>query len=248
MDSADEQNARNYDAHAREWEAASATNVGHVYLEKPAMMAELDDLSGRNVLCIGVGSGEELGEILSKNPAHVVGIDTSTELLKLAEAKFPSVELHQMDMEDLAFPTGSFDFIYSSLALHYTKDWDQLLDTINRAMKPGATLLFSTPNPDYWAKKPATGHSVTNERGVVLSEHTAVLPGGVEITYYNHPNVDSIRDAVEHAGFKIEKSFTPIVIDMTDSVPEDVQKSYEGLRTKNAETPLFLVVKAKKQG
>lgn len=32
-----------------------------------------------------------------------------------------------MDMESLDFPTNSFGYIYSSLALHYKKDWQENL-------------------------------------------------------------------------------------------------------------------------
>jgi hypothetical protein len=68
-DSVFDRNAKAFDAHAQSWQSAMNTNVGHKYLEKPAMERELPDtLSGKRVLCIGVGSGEELKEILKLNP------------------------------------------------------------------------------------------------------------------------------------------------------------------------------------
>lgn len=54
-------------------------------------------------------------------------------------------------MNNLTFDSESFDFVYSSLALHYSDDWDNLLIGINRVLKPRGTLLFSTHNPEYWS-------------------------------------------------------------------------------------------------
>lgn len=244
-----EKNAREYDIHAKEWQAIISTHAGHKYLEKPAMEKELPiTLEDKNVLCIGVGSGEELESILKLNPAQVIGIDISTELLRLAEFEFATVQFHKMDMMDLKFPDSTFDFIYSSLTLHYAKDWDTLCREIYRVLKPGGELLFSAHHPDFWSKKPSTGNCYINTRGITLTEHTYTLPGGVKIIYYNHPNLDSIYEAIIYVGFLIEKSFTPSVIDIPKSSlsAEDLE-SYERMKTKNAESPLFFIVKAIKE-
>jgi len=132
-----------------------------------------------------------------------------------------------------------FDFVYSSLAFHYANDWDTLLSGVNRVLKPDGELLFSTHNPKYWKLKPKTGLSYTNERGVTLLQHTAVLPGDVEIVYYNHPSAESIKDSLIHNGFEIEVFEYPKVVNI-DEDNEDLMK----LKIKNEKTPLFIVVKA----
>lgn len=221
------------------------TNVGHKYLEKPAMDGELpESFSGKAVLSIGVGSGDELKEILKRNPARVVGIDISDELMKIAARKYPSVEFKEMDMSDMDFPDATFDFVYSSLAFHYAPDWDILLTEVGRVLKQGGTLLFSTHNPEYWGTKPSTGKH-TNPRGITLTEHTAVLPGEIEIIYFNHPSHASIKEALEYAGFDVQSLFAPSIV---EAQPEGEEKEwYEELKQKNAKDPLFLVVKALKK-
>lgn len=248
-DAVKEKNTGEYDAHARSWQAAMSTNVGHKYLEKPAIEKELPGtFEGKAVLCIGVGSGDELQEILARNPARVTGIDLSAELLNIARSGFPGVELQQMDMTAMDFPDASFDFVYSSLTLHYAKDWDVLCTEIYRVLKKGGELLFSTHHPDYWSRKTATGNTYTNQRGIILTEHTALLPGDVTIIYYNHPGINSILDAMEHAGFEIETSFAPTVIDVAaDTLAEQEAASFRELKTINAELPLFFIVKAIKR-
>ncbi len=226
-----------------------STNMGHKYLEKPAMEKELPDtFEGKTVLCIGVGSGDELQEILKRNPICVVGIDISTGLLNIAKSRFPNVEFHKMDMTAMDFPDSTFDFVYSSLTLHYAKDWDVLCSEIYRVLKKDGELLFSTHHPDYWSRKTPTGNTYTNQRGVILTEHTALLPGSVSIIYYNHPNTASICDALKSAGFEIEKSFAPTVIDVaTDSLPEQDVAGFQKIKAENADVPLFFIVKALKK-
>lgn len=248
-DSVINKNEQEYDTHARSWQSSMSTNVGHKYLEKPAMEKELPaTFEGKNVFCVGVGSGDELNEILKRNPAHVIGIDISNELLSIARSRFPMVEFRKMDMTEIDFPDSIFDYVYSSLTFHYAKDWDTLCAEIYRVMKKGGELLFSTHHPDYWSHKTPIGNSYTNTRGITLTEHTALLPGGVNIIYYNHPNTDSIYEALVYAGFEIEKSFSPSVAEAeTSSLPTQDIEGYTKIKTKNAESPLFYIVKAIKR-
>ncbi len=279
MDNATRQNQKAYDEGAAGWNEAMQTNMGHLYLEKPAMERGLpDDLTGKKVLCIGAGSGEELGSILTRNPINVVATDISVKLLGMAHERYPEVKCYAIDMmalgqcgtsydhhpceskysemnhkpmdsrlqmgDEATISGNSFDFIYSSLAFHYANDWDHLLVGIRHVLKPGGTLLFSTHHPGYWAKHP-TGASHTNPRGVKLTEHSATLPGGVGITYYNHPNTESIREVLTHTGFTVEHAYAPNVVPIPlDTLTLPDRKKYKNLVKTNAETPLFWVVRA----
>lgn len=241
-------NEKAYNAKALNWHVAMGTNFGHMYLEKPAMISQLPDtLLGKTVLCVGVGSGEELAEILKRDPKKVVAIDISKNLLAIARSLFPEVELHKMDMMNLKFPDSTFDLVYSSLAFHYSKDWDVLLAGLHKVLIKGGTLLFSTHNPDYWGTKPFTGKPYINGRGIKVTEHQATLSGGVNVTYYNIGSKTMIDDALIHAGFRLRKTFDPIMqnIDLNRFNKLDIS-DYEYLKTINAESPLFYVVSSVK--
>ena len=243
-------NARAYDERAHEWAAAIDDDAGHRYLEKPAMEAELaSDLSGASVLCIGVGSGHELPDLLRREPARIVAIDVSSGLLRIAASRYPAVRFLQMDMSALAFADRSFDLVYSSLAFHYANDWDRLLADVHRVLRPAGTLLFSTHHPGYWARKPRTGNVHTNSRGVVLREHVATLPAAnVEIVYYNHPDERSIAHSLRHAGFDVQACLAPGVVDLSAAeyaaLDPSARDRYDGIKRKNQPLPLFLVVRA----
>ena len=86
------------------------------------MYEKLPYLKGKSVLCVGSGTGEECEHIASSDAKRVIGIDISEGLIRCAKKSYPHLEFHAMDMEKLDFPAGCFDFVYSSLAMHYLRN------------------------------------------------------------------------------------------------------------------------------
>jgi SAM-dependent methyltransferase len=144
---------KSYNEKAIEWaeRMRSGSNHAHSYLEKPAMYAKLPRLKGKAVLCLGCGSGEECEHLLKCGAKKVVGIDTSKKLIAIAKESYPDIEFRVEDMRKMKFPHASFDFVYSSLAMHYLSDWQSTLKKIHRSLKPRGTFLFSTHHPAYWS-------------------------------------------------------------------------------------------------
>ena len=122
-------------------------SIYHAYYEKPAMYSLVPDLAEKIVLSLGSGSGEDSSHLKSLGAKRSVGIDIAEELVKIAQASHPKCEFHVMDMEKLDFPDESFDFVYSSLALHYIENWTQVFDEVWRILKPGSYFLFSCIHP-----------------------------------------------------------------------------------------------------
>ena len=54
-------------------------------------------------------------------------------------------------MEDVRFPDGSFDAVLSSLALHYVKDYAELVSRVYRWLTPGGAFVFSAEHPTFTA-------------------------------------------------------------------------------------------------
>jgi ubiquinone/menaquinone biosynthesis C-methylase UbiE len=248
MNNNTQNNAAAYDAQATNWKDVMDVNVGHKYLEKPAMYSQLPQtLENKRVLSVGVGSGEELTEIKNRNPIAVTAIDISEKLMAIAKTQHPDVAFEKMDMSHMTFADRSFDLIYSSLTFHYAPDWDVLLSEMYRVLIPGGTLLFSTHNPPYWDLKQKTGNVYTNARGVSMNEHRKVINDVVDITYYNHLSVEALRETVEHAGFTIEAMITPTVQPICENPAVEEQREYEDLVIKNERIPLFVIVRAAKK-
>lgn len=148
-----------YSKYAKKWASnmRSGKNLAHEYLEKPAMYRLLPSLKGKSILCVGCGSGEEC-DILKKSGAiKVVGTDISKGLIAEAKIGFPKLEFHVMDMEKLKFPSQSVDIVYSSLTMHYVKEWLPILKNIKSILKPGGVFLFSTHHPVKWGGETVRG-------------------------------------------------------------------------------------------
>lgn len=150
----DKRTVKWYNVHAAEYTQHVRDpneSVYHSLYEKPAMYSLLPDLKGKSVLSIGCGSGEDCHYLAGCGVSKVAGIDISTNLVDIARQSYPECQFDVMDMESLAFDDDSFDFVYSSLAIHYLEDWTKAFCEVYRVLKPGSLFLFSCGHPVYSA-------------------------------------------------------------------------------------------------
>lgn len=181
-----------YSAYAQKWaeHMRSGHNLAHEYLEKPAMYGKLPNLQGRDVLCIGCGTGEECDYIHSLGVRRVSGIDLSPGLIEYAHKSYPTLDFKVMDMENLDFPDESFDFIYSSLVMHYVESLKPTLEHVYRTLKKGGTFLFSTHHPaTFGAGRSRNEH----ERHSLLGYKKYYDTGGCEV-FGDYLNTRRIND------------------------------------------------------
>ncbi|HEC64392.1 MAG TPA: class I SAM-dependent methyltransferase [bacterium] len=138
---------KSYNENADRWRKQQEEGlIYHKYIEKPAMYSMLPNLKGSKILSIGVGTGEEVSELISRG-AKVTAIDLSKSMLAIAKRENSEAEFHLMDMTKLKFDAESFDFVYSSLAIHYVEDWSVVYKEVKRVLKKGGEFLFSTTHP-----------------------------------------------------------------------------------------------------
>lgn len=117
------------------------------------MYGKLPSIIGKSVLCLGCATGEEAEFIHKLGAEKVVGIDISSGLVEIAKKAYPHLEFHVMDIEKLDFQDESFDFVFSSLTLHYLQSWTTSLRLIHKVMKMNATFLFSMTHPFFSATR-----------------------------------------------------------------------------------------------
>jgi len=135
-----------YSEFAEQYEQYGPKSFYHKYIEKPAMYSALPEVRNKKVLCVGVGSGDE-AHFLTTKGAKVIGIDASKGMVDLAKKKYPGLKFLIQDMDEINFPDNTFDFIYSSLALHYSKDIGKLFLKLSRTLKKDGVIQFSTTHP-----------------------------------------------------------------------------------------------------
>ena len=103
-------------------------------------------LPGPRVLEVGVGTGLALP--LYRPDLDVVGIDLSREMLlhaqqKVAQQKLAQVHgLLEMDAENMAFASGSFDIAVAMFTASVVPDAKKLFAEMSRVVRPGGHLMF----------------------------------------------------------------------------------------------------------
>ncbi|MBA8880770.1 class I SAM-dependent methyltransferase [Phyllobacterium myrsinacearum] len=100
------------------------------------------------VLDIGCGAGQSTREAArAAVEGHVIGVDTSSEMLEVArqrsrEAGLQNVAFEQGDAQNHAFPTASFDICISRFGVMFFADPAAAFANVARAMRPDARLAW----------------------------------------------------------------------------------------------------------
>ncbi len=115
----------------------------------------VEDLRGKRLLEVGSGFGVFLAvarrdygiESFGVEPASV-GFDSSREIARevLGQYAIDSSILIDAKGEDLPFPDGHFDLIFSSNVLEHTEDPQLVIEEALRVLKPGGRMQFVFPN------------------------------------------------------------------------------------------------------
>jgi len=132
----------------------SKTHYGHARMLDWALR-QFPDLSGANVLDIGVGEGQS-SVLLARAGARVTGIDVSGEALtratELAKRSGVHAEFIRMPGEDLRFPDKTFDAILCMSVYHHM-DLERATREFVRVLRPGGRVVMVEPlatNPPAW--------------------------------------------------------------------------------------------------
>ncbi|MEE1012188.1 MAG: class I SAM-dependent methyltransferase [Acutalibacteraceae bacterium] len=217
-------------------------------IEQPAMRKLLPDLNSKSVLDLGCGYGHNCIDFVSRGADRVVGIDISEKMLAVAkeESANDKIEYRNMSMTDISLLSETFDFIYSSLAFHYVKDFDAFAKDMYSILNSGGQLLFSQEHPIITSTVDGAGHFNKNENGEKVSYTFSNYnqPGERKIHWYvdgvikYHRTFSNIINALAKAGFLIEEICEPVPEDwVIEKVPEWVKEYIK---------PNFLIVKARK--
>ena len=101
------------------------------------------------ILDVGCGLGVYSNTIAMKTGAKCIGIDLNVENLRKANLISNALKLnskfHFMNATKIQFPSESFDKVLCIEVLEHIKDDNQVLAEIARVLKPGGTLVLSTP-------------------------------------------------------------------------------------------------------
>lgn len=175
-------------------------------------------LRNKKILVIGTGPGREV-IALSALGANVTGFDATKEYVDITAKKVETasnllginlpVSLFQSPAESFPYEPGISDGAISLFGvLNHVEDWEETIDQISRALKPGGKFVFSMYGTNdalvflEMKKNPLLKPSVIQRRvagGLLLGEDSGkVLPA-------KFPTPGAIRKAIVYSGFSLEQ-------------------------------------------
>lgn len=138
-----EQAAQSYDA-----AAVLQQEVAQRLLERLDLMK----LEPARILDLGCGTGHCIPELMSRyKSADIVALDIARPMLEQARRRGRWLRRPRCvcaDAERLPFEGGSFDLVFSNLMLQWCIDIDAAFAELQRVLRPGGLLLFTSFGPD----------------------------------------------------------------------------------------------------
>jgi SAM-dependent methyltransferase len=117
-------------------------------------VAERLELDGARVLDCGSGTGYSLAFLAGARPgARYLGIDLEPAAVRYARRRYPALTLAAMDGLRLGLRSAAVDVVLSFEVLEHLEPGQQVayLQEAARVLRPGGTLVLSTPNRDVFS-------------------------------------------------------------------------------------------------
>jgi ArsR family transcriptional regulator len=135
---------RYFSSHADTWDSIRSLHVAESEVEEAIGRALGDQPLGR-LVDIGTGTGRMI-ELFGRSALQSVGIDRSSEMLRLARVKLEAAgipsSLRQGDMYALPLDDCSADTVIIHQVLHYAHSPAAAIDEASRVLAPGGRLLI----------------------------------------------------------------------------------------------------------
>jgi len=134
---------RYFASHADVWDQIRSLHVAESEVERAIGIALGGDALGR-LVDVGTGTGRMI-ELFAPRATHAIGIDRSSDMLRLARAKLEAAgiqsSLRQGDMYALPLPDGAADSVIIHQVLHYAHSPAAAIGEAARVLSFGGRLL-----------------------------------------------------------------------------------------------------------
>lgn len=117
--------------------------------------------SGKTVLDVGCGDGS-ISERIRLEGNQVTGLDFPEALQ--AAARYPKLKTQGGEAHSLPFPDASFDNVFAGEILEHYEDPEKLVKEWARVLKPGGSLIVTTPDGKEASLRHATHKTWFNRR------------------------------------------------------------------------------------
>jgi SAM-dependent methyltransferase len=101
-----------------------------------------------DILEVGSGTGEIIGEMAGRTKARCVGLEPDANLLDIARKRYPDVDFHSGSGEHIPFPDASFDMVLAHFTLMWCPNPAQVISEMYRVTRRGGWVA-ALAEPDY---------------------------------------------------------------------------------------------------
>jgi ubiquinone/menaquinone biosynthesis C-methylase UbiE len=130
--------------------ARAGYDVYRDYLNTPAFMAMLPDITGLRGLDVGCGEGNNT-RILARRGAHITAVDIAPSFIAAAgesETAEPlGIRYLVASAVELPFADGTFDFLVATMSFMDVPEADRAIAEAHRVLRGGGFLQFSISHP-----------------------------------------------------------------------------------------------------
>ncbi|WP_019517086.1 ArsR/SmtB family transcription factor [Sphingomonas sp. Mn802worker] len=135
-----------FESHAREWDAIRSLHIAEEQVEAAMVRVLAGEPIGR-LIDIGTGTGRMI-ELFARAATTALGIDRSSEMLRLARAKLGeqglgNAELRQADLYALPLGDGGADVAILHHVLHFAQQPGAAIAEAARVLSGGGRLLIA---------------------------------------------------------------------------------------------------------
>lgn len=211
-------------------------DVWRDYLNTPAFMDMLPDMSTLSGIEIGYGDGNN-SRLFADRCKSLTAIDISDRFLVLNQKYDNPLNLSfkQMNAAKMSFPNGHFDFALSTMAFMDIASLDEVLAEINRVLAPNGFLQFSILHPCFHKHKGRWVMDDDKPVGFLMKDYFLETDGDIDEWQHKKAPSESGNFAVPrfwrplnkwlnalvNAGFCIEEIAEPCASDdLLKKVPE----------------------------
>jgi ubiquinone/menaquinone biosynthesis C-methylase UbiE len=240
-----------YNTIAKEYVEGQDTRLNRPYVYEHTFFEATGDLTGKTILDLACGDGRMSRMAIQRGASQVVGVDLSSEMIKIARAKERKNPLgikYKIGRVGDLKKVGEFDQVWGTFLLHYSqtkKELEAMCRDVSTNLKYGGRFVALNQNP----LCPFTTHK---EYGTTLFPEGPLVEGQrIRVTLWNgekegptfhnyHWNISTYNAALEKADLK-NIFWTPLEVS-----PEGIEKFGESFWKGLHQYPTVNIIEATK--
>lgn len=152
----------------------------------------LDPKENERILDIGCGSGQLTFKI-DQLAKETIGIDSSVEMIRDAQSKFPGIEFQVADASNFKFEK-KFDAIFSNATLHWVKAHKSAIKCMYENLNPNGKLVV-----EFGGK--GNVQTIVHQLRQSLHSRGYIKQSNLDLWYF--PSIGEYSSDLESAGFRV---------------------------------------------